>query len=73
VPSASTETLDRGRKIYARESVVHAWLVDPLPHTLEVMWLEAGRWTLLGKYEGDVGVRAAPFDAIELELSALWI
>ena len=75
VVSVSTETLDRGKKlrIYARESVVHAWLVDPMKHTLEVMWLEAGRWTLLGRYDGDVGVRAAPFDAIELELGALWI
>jgi Uma2 family endonuclease len=75
VLSASTETLDRGKKlrIYAREGVVHAWLVDPLAHTLEVMCLEAGRWTLLGKHEGDLGVRAAPFDAIELELGDLWI
>ena len=75
VLSTSTEALDRGKKlqIYAREGVVHAWLVDPLAHTLEVMWLQAGRWKLLGRYEGDVGVRAAPFDAIELSLGALWI
>jgi Uma2 family endonuclease len=75
VLSASTETLDRGKKlrIYAREGVVHAWLVDPLPHTLDVMGLDAGRWTLLGRYEGDAGIRAAPFDAVELELGALWI
>jgi Uma2 family endonuclease len=75
VLSTSTEALDRGKKlrIYAREGVVHAWLIDPLAHTLEVAGLEADRWTSLARYEGDVGVRAAPFDAIELELGALWI
>ena len=73
--SKSTETIDRGKKlrIYAREGVAHAWLVDPLARTLEVMSLEAGRWTQRGRYDGEAKVRAAPFDAIELELGALWI
>jgi Uma2 family endonuclease len=75
VLSASTEKLDRGKKlsIYAREGVAHAWLLDPRRCTLEVMSLEAGRWTVLGTYEGETGVRAAPFDAIEIELGALWV
>ena len=75
VLSASTEALDRGKKlrIYAREAVAHAWLVDPLAHTLEVMSLEAGLWKQLGRYESEAKIRAAPFDAIELELDALWI
>ena len=75
VLSTSTEALDRGKKlqIYAREGVAHAWLLDPLAHTLEVMSLEVGRWAQLGRYEGEPKVRAAPFDAIELELGAFWI
>ena len=75
VLSTSTEAIDRGKKlrIYARESVAHAWLVDPLAHTLEVVCLAAGRWSQLGRYEGQARIRAAPFDAIELELGALWI
>jgi Uma2 family endonuclease len=75
VLSTSTEALDRGKKlrIYAREGVAHAWLVDPLAQRLEVMSLETGRWTPLGRHEGVAGVRAAPFEAIELELGALWI
>ena len=74
VLSARTENLDRGKKlrIYAREGVAHAWLLDPRSRTLEVMSLEAGRWTVLGTYEGELGVRAAPFELIELELGALW-
>ena len=44
VLSPSTETLDRGKKlrIYAREGVAHAWLVDPLRQTLEVLSLASG-------------------------------
>jgi hypothetical protein len=38
-----------------------------------VLSLESGRWMLLETHEGHVGVRAPPFDAIELDLGALWI
>ncbi len=74
VLSASTETLDRSKKlrIYARERVAHAWLVDPLRRTLEVLSLESRTWTSPRTYEGGGKVRAEPFDAIELELDAVW-
>jgi Uma2 family endonuclease len=74
VLSPSTETIDRTRKlaIYARQGVRHVWLVDPLLETLEVMRLESQRWALLATHEGRTMVRAEPFDAIELELGALW-
>jgi len=75
VLSKSTEAVDRGKKlrIYAREGVAHAWLVDPGARSLEVLSLEARRWMQLGRYAGEAKVRAAPFDAIEFELGALWI
>jgi Uma2 family endonuclease len=75
VLSPSTETIDRGRKlgIYAREGVPHVWLVDPLRLTLEVLALETGSLEQIEEHHGSVRVRARPFDAIELELSALWI
>jgi Uma2 family endonuclease len=75
VLSPATETIDRVRKlaIYAREAVPHAWLVNPLLRTLEVLRLDSGRWTLLATHEGAANVDAEPFDAIELELDALWI
>ncbi len=74
VLSPSTETLDRGKKlrIYAHERVEHAWLVDPLRKSLEVLVLRSGVWAPLVAHEGDRKVRAPPFDAIELELGALW-
>jgi Uma2 family endonuclease len=75
VLSPSTETIDRTKKlrIYARERVVHVWLLDPLKQTLEVLSLGSGGWTPLATHEGRNKVRVAPFDAIEIELGALWI
>jgi Uma2 family endonuclease len=73
--SPSTEALDRGKKLhrYAREGVAHAWLIEPLRQTLEVLWLVSGKWDRLALHEGRVKVRMPPFDAVELELGALWI
>ena len=75
VLSPSTEAIDRGQKlrIYAREGVAHAWLVDPSRQTLEVLALESGSFEQLEEHSGEAKFRARPFDAIELELRALWI
>ena len=74
VLSPSTARIDRGRKlrIYAGAGVGHLWLLDPTERTLEVLRLREGAWTILDVYTGDAVVRAVPFDAIELELGALW-
>ncbi len=73
--SPSTAALDRARKvgIYAREQVGHAWLVDPIARTLEVLRLEAGRWVIVATHAGDVTVRAEPFAEIEIALADLWV
>jgi Uma2 family endonuclease len=74
VLSPSTAMLDRAKKlaIYAREGVAHAWIIDPILGTLEVLQLESGRWAILATHYGNVVVRAEPFTDIDLELSALW-
>lgn len=74
VLSPSTAKLDRADKlpIYARADVRHAWLVDPVLRTLEVLRLERGRWILPGTYRDDALVRAEPFEVFELELGVLW-
>lgn len=74
VLSPSTEKTDRAIKlpIYAREGVGHAWLVNPILRTLEVLRLEQGRWLTLGTHRDDEQIRAEPFDAIVLELALLW-
>ena len=51
----------------------HAWIIDLIAKTLEVYTLNAsGRWGEAETFRGAEVVRVVPFDAIELDLSALW-
>lgn len=74
VLSPSTYATDRGRKraIYARHQVRHLWFLEPRARVLEVLRLEGDMYSIAAVFEGDQGVRAEPFDAIELDLSVLW-
>lgn len=73
VLSPATEAMDRVRKspIYARESVSHVWLVDPLQRMLEELRRQNAEWLIIGVYEGNALVRAEPFDALQLDLGIL--
>jgi Uma2 family endonuclease len=75
VLSPKTALLDRRRKlpIYAREAVGHVWLVDPALQSLEIFRLDGDSYRLRATYGGSELVRAEPFDAIELDLAALWM
>ena len=72
--SPSTASFDRIQKlaVYAREGVPHAWLIDPIARTLEVLRLDGGRWAAVATHGGDDVVRVEPFADIDLELHALW-
>jgi Uma2 family endonuclease len=72
--SPSTAVLDRTRKldVYRRERVPFVWLVDPIARTLEVLRLEGNAWLVAGNHGGDEKIRAAPFEAVEIDLAALW-
>jgi len=74
VLSPSTMALDRAAKlpVYAHERVRHLWFMDPQARTLEVLRLDAERYTLLAAHAGPARVRAEPFEAIELELAFFW-
>ncbi|MDB4946869.1 MAG: hypothetical protein JWP97_6403 [Labilithrix sp.] len=74
VLSPSTSAADRGIKlpIYAREGVSHVWLVDPAAKTLEVLRLDGSTYRLVATAFEGARVRAEPFDAIEVDLAALW-
>jgi Uma2 family endonuclease len=73
--SPSTQRLDRTRKlpVYARERVLHVWLISPDVQTLEGMRLDGDSYRIVGIYRAADTVHAEPFDAVELELAALWI
>ena len=66
--------MDRERKvpIYARESVSHVWLVNPLERMVEVCRLDGDSYRLVVTRGGTDRVRLEPFGAIEVELEALW-
>jgi Uma2 family endonuclease len=74
VVSDGTRAIDRVKKqrIYHRAGVSYVWHVDPEARTLEVFRRETERWTVLLEAENDERVRAAPFEAIELDLARLW-
>ena len=74
VLSPSTASLDRGdkRKVYEVSGVRHIWCVDPEAQTLEILELESKGYRIVEVYSGDARVRAVPFDAVEIELGALW-
>jgi len=73
--SPRTGQHDRVRKmpLYARHGVTHVWIVDPAARTLEVYRLDGETYRLIATHGGDEQLRAEPFDAIELELGALWM
>jgi Uma2 family endonuclease len=75
VLSPSTARFDRIVKLpkYGRHGVAWAWFVDPVLQSLEVYRLINGQWSLVSTHSGEEVVRAEPFDAVELPLSALWL
>ena len=74
VLSPSTERFDRSQKMprYALAGVFHIWIVDLPKRRIEVHAREGIDWRLLECYSGSVTIAAAPFDAVPIELGALW-
>jgi Uma2 family endonuclease len=74
VLSARTAAFDRTEKlsVYARESVRHVWFLDPDPRVLEVLRLDGETYRIVLTRSGDVVVSAEPFDAVGLDLTAVW-
>ena len=75
VPSPSTVGLDRVKKLplYGAYGVAYAWLLDPVAKTLEVFAWRDDRWTLTSTHEAPGALRAEPFEAVELDLSDVWL
>lgn len=73
--SPRTARRDRIQKmnLYHRHGVEWAWLCDPDARTLEVYQRHRAGWVRIGAFEGDDKVRAAPFDAVEVEMGRWWV
>lgn len=74
VLSPSSVSIDRVKKtrIYAKLEIPCFWVVDPLAHTLEVLGLRGDKYAYEASFEGDDPIAAPPFEAVPLELGALW-
>ena len=74
VLSPSNERLDRIEKLplYASLGVQYAWLVHPRLRTLEAFRLHDGKWLTIAVHRDQDRARIEPFEAIELDVGALW-
>lgn len=72
--SPTSAVFDRERKlpIYVRTGVAHAWLVDPILRTLEVLAGRSGGFAPVAVHRDAARVRAEPFAAMEIDLAELW-
>jgi hypothetical protein len=72
-PCLSGARSGRSGGLYARHSVGHAWLIDPIARTIDVFRLESGRWSLLGSFAEKDKAKVEPFQEIEINLGDLWL
>jgi Uma2 family endonuclease len=74
VLSKSTEKVDRVDKmsIYVASGVKHAWFVEPIRRTLEVLRRRARTWRTMAIHQNGQQARIEPFEDLELDLSFLW-
>jgi Uma2 family endonuclease len=74
VLSSSTALLDRTRKqdINREQGVAWLWFVDPAARTVEVLHHGEQGWMVTGTFGGAGEARIPPFDAVALDVGALW-
>ncbi len=74
VLSPSTMRIDRTDKlaVYAEFGVAHAWYVDLIAKTLEVLALQAGKWLIAATFKDAEPVTAPPFEVHTFALDVLW-
>lgn len=72
--SPSTARFDRATKlpIYSQSRIEHAWVIDPMARTLEVLRQRQEGWLIAAAFQNQDKVRAEPFEAVEIDLSLLW-
>jgi Uma2 family endonuclease len=74
VLSPTTAILDRTRKqeIYREHGVPWLWFVDPVSRTVEALRVSGQDLVVAGTSGGDGEARIPPFDAVAIDLGALW-
>ena len=74
VLSPSTAIVDRTRKqdISREQGIRWLWFVDPAGRTIEVLSRAEQHWILTGSFGGGGEMRIPPFDAVPIDVGALW-
>jgi Uma2 family endonuclease len=74
VLSPSTASIDLGRKriAYFRAGVAHYWLADPERRSITALRRTDEGYVIDNVVNAGERVRLAPFDAVEIDLAALW-
>lgn len=74
VLSPSTAILDRTHKqdIYHSQGIPWLWFVDPATRTVEVLSRAERGWLVVGTFGGNSEAYMPPFDAVAIDLGALW-
>lgn len=73
--SPPTQALDhrKKRRVYAEHKVPHVWFVDLIGRTIDALRLTGDLYSIVDTFGGDEKARVEPFEAIELDLSPLWL
>ena len=64
--------LNAKRPVYAREGILHLWLVEPTDRALDAFELHEGQWVRIASVKDDEPVSIRPFDAVTFSLDDLW-
>ena len=56
-----------------RAEVPHLWFVDPISKSIDVLRLSGDLYSIVDTFGGDDKARIEPFEAIELDLTLLWL
>jgi Uma2 family endonuclease len=74
IASPASTQRDRLIKVplYAARGVAHLWLIEPVDARVEAYKLVETRWSWLGTWAEEREARIPPFDAIPLDLIAIW-
>lgn len=74
VLSPSTASKDRELKMpmYVHYGVQYAWIVDPVRYLLEAYELKNSEWASIGIFGSGDAIAAPPFEAVSLDVDALW-
>ena len=72
-PSTSKVDLDVKAPLYAQAGIGHLWFIDPIAKTLQAFELRKGKWAQIADLKDADTVCVPPFDAIDFDLSDLWL